>query len=422
MSKQQDSHRTIKLYTDMEFMARITPKEDAYAILNGIFSYAKKGEEPEFPEDSVSWAVWNTFKEKIDAGREADAKKSETNSANARKRYEGRMQSDANGCDGMQSDANAPTNTDTSTITDRATLTDSSISVNCDSDRNFNLTGMRQEPERAALEARAWPGAPDGISLERAKFTRDMNKIPISDDGIRAFFYRMDEQKWKIGNHEVTDLNKAMRWFLKKFPQYSESQDPEDEPQPARKRSYEEMEEEFFTWIEKIEEAPEAGGLSICQKCPDGCADCYKNDDCKAALKERLEKYLTSKRYKRFADYLDFTEDVSISEYAAFLIPAHKLDMKTRTYCEDFYGAVFPEKGTELIPLSFLDELLDAFDEARPELEKKRQEEEEAREQKKAEDKAASEKRGREIAERLLAQEEAEKAEKRKTREEKNQT
>ena len=289
---------------------------------------------------------------------------------------------------------------------------------------NLNLKGGPNTGAEAGPRQEAGPALPGSaaISLDEVIRCAITNKVNLTREGCRAWLENMENSGWMIGNSRVTRKNmlKALRGFAKHFPQWNRHDgDPElsdENPQPARKKSYEELNKEFIARMDQISAAPEAGGLSICQKCPSGCKDCYKEDECSDALYTSLKKYFTQERHERFAEYLEFIDtDLSTSDYARFFIPARKLNMKTRTYCEHISNAVFPEKGTELISLSFLDDLLDAFDEeARPELEKerqelekKRQEEEEARkkadEERKARQKAMEEARKKEDDARLAS-------------------
>lgn len=85
----------------------------------------------------------------------------------------------------------------------------------------------------------------------------DEGKVNLSEDGIKAFYNRMEKDGWKIKGKPVENLLKAMRGFAKNHKRYQKDEpqpepDPETlEPEPEEKE-YEPTEEEIKQWVEEV--------------------------------------------------------------------------------------------------------------------------------------------------------------------------
>lgn len=86
----------------------------------------------------------------------------------------------------------------------------------------------------------------------------DEGKVNLSEDGIKAFYNRMEKDGWKINGKPVENLLKAMRGFAKNHKRYQKEEaqpelEPETlEPEPEEKEEYEPTEEEIKQWVEEV--------------------------------------------------------------------------------------------------------------------------------------------------------------------------
>lgn len=105
-------------------------------------------------------------------------------------------------------------------------------------DSSLHLNGETLPPSAGA-------GGASPFTLTDCEECADEGKVNLSEDGIRAFYNRMEKDGWEIKGTPVTNLLKAMRGFAKNHKRYQkleeEKPDPEDEAvsEPARKKTAE---------------------------------------------------------------------------------------------------------------------------------------------------------------------------------------
>lgn len=86
-------------------------------------------------------------------------------------------------------------------------------------------------------------------SLTECQECADEGKVNLSEDGIVAFYNRMEKDGWRIKGKPVENLLKAMRGFAKNHKRYQK-----EEPQPEPKSYiFEQEEEEEIGWQDRIE-------------------------------------------------------------------------------------------------------------------------------------------------------------------------
>lgn len=88
----------------IESLLSLSSLKDVKTILRAIQQYGMDNENPEIPEHLAFG--WQWFKSSIDAHREQYEAKCDKNRSSAQKRWNKSMQTDANGCECMQMDAN----------------------------------------------------------------------------------------------------------------------------------------------------------------------------------------------------------------------------------------------------------------------------------------------------------------------------
>lgn len=95
------------------------------------------------------------------------------------------------------------------------------------------------------LPPSAGAGGASPFTLTDCEECADEGKVNLSEDGIRAFYNRMEKDGWEIKGTPVTNLLKAMRGFAKHHKEYQqpeeEKPDSEDEAvsEPEREKTVE---------------------------------------------------------------------------------------------------------------------------------------------------------------------------------------
>ena len=83
----QNGPKSFVLYTDIRPILDLIPPENGLPLLKAIFDYAA-GKDIEPFQDITTDRVWEMIRQKLEAGREKAAKRSETNRKNVQKRWD----------------------------------------------------------------------------------------------------------------------------------------------------------------------------------------------------------------------------------------------------------------------------------------------------------------------------------------------
>lgn len=109
--------------------------------------------------------------------------------------------------------------------------------------------------EGDTLPPSAGAGGASPFTLTDCQECADEGKVNLSEDGIVAFYNRMEKDGWKIKGNPVENLLKAMRGFAKNHKRY-QKEEPQTEPEPETLESepeeYEPTEEEINQWVEEV--------------------------------------------------------------------------------------------------------------------------------------------------------------------------
>lgn len=99
-----------------------------------------------------------------------------------------------------------------------------------------NIIDSSLHLKRETLPPSAGAGGASPFTLTDCKKCADEGKVNLSEDGIRAFYNRMEKDGWEIKGTPVTNLLKAIRGFAKNYKQYQKPKEeeakPEYEPSP----------------------------------------------------------------------------------------------------------------------------------------------------------------------------------------------
>lgn len=102
--------------------------------------------------------------------------------------------------------------------------------------------------EGGALPPSADAGGAHPFTLIDCRECADKGKVNLSEDGINAFYKRMEKDGWKINGNPIENLLKAMRGFAKNHKRY-QKQNPEENkptPKPAQKKPKVSIEDEIM--------------------------------------------------------------------------------------------------------------------------------------------------------------------------------
>ncbi|MDY4115122.1 phage replisome organizer N-terminal domain-containing protein [Blautia sp. HCP3S3_D9] len=92
--------------------------------------------------------------------------------------------------------------------------------------------------EGGALPPSAGAGGAHTFTLTDCQECADEGKVNLSEDGIQAFYNRMEKDGWKIKGNPIESLLKAMRGFAKNHKRYQKQapEEKESTPKPAQKK------------------------------------------------------------------------------------------------------------------------------------------------------------------------------------------
>lgn len=123
------------------------------------------------------------------------------------------------------------------------TKSDSSVTGSDDNKNEKNKNKVREEKELnntlftsltlkegEALPPSADAGGASTFTLTDCEKCAEKNQVNLSDDGITAFYDRMEKDGWKIKGSPVTNLLYAMRGFAKNYKRYQKQTEQEENP------------------------------------------------------------------------------------------------------------------------------------------------------------------------------------------------
>lgn len=252
----KNNYQSITLYKDMAPQVLELTESEAGRIYQAIFRYACYGEDTDFSnEDRFIRSLWETTKLKISAGEAHSKEISETNSSNAKKRWEkekgnatgcGRIQSNATGCD-------RTTITDTVTGTNSLTSTISSTVTKTDTDHADAVSDSADRPAGAAAAEGAAPQDSDLFSVKQLLAIAEKNKVNLTGEGVQAFHEEMQESGWLLYDRPVEKkgIVKALRGWAKYHPEYSICEVEPEEPKAAKPEINQKEQDLKYSIIEK---------------------------------------------------------------------------------------------------------------------------------------------------------------------------
>lgn len=231
----KNNYQSITLYKDMAPQVLELTESEAGRIYQAIFRYTCYGEDTDFSnEDRFIRSLWETTKLKISAGEAHSKKISETNSSNAKKRWE-KEKGNATECDRIQSDAtecDRTTITDTVTGTNSSTLTISSTVTNTNTEHADAVFDSGNRPAGAAAAESAAPQAADLFSVKQLLATAKKNKVNLTEEGVHIFHEEMQDSGWILYDEPVEKkyIVRVLREYARKHPEYSLNQNKPDKP------------------------------------------------------------------------------------------------------------------------------------------------------------------------------------------------
>lgn len=253
----RNSYQSITIYKDMAPQILELEKVEAGEILQAIMRYSCYGEDTDMSQyDRFVRSLWKTIKLKLDAGEAHDKEISETNSSNAKKRWE-KEKGNATGCDRIQTNATGcdrTTITDTVTGTNSSTLTISSTVTNTDTEHACTDSGSVDRPAGAATAEGAAPHDVDLFSVKQLLATAKKNKVNLTEEGIQVFHEEMQDAGWILYGAPVKKkyIVRVLREYANKHPEYSLDQEEPEEPKPAKKKPTKKEPETAKDWMREL--------------------------------------------------------------------------------------------------------------------------------------------------------------------------
>lgn len=234
----QNGPKGFVLYTDIRPVLDLVPPEDGLPLLKAIFDYADGKDIVPF-QDIHTDRIWEMIRQKLEAGREKAAKRSETNRKNVQKRWDKESNTAVYGC--KESYTNEVHNITKQVQDMNGTITEPlHVPVlnndNTDSaDAVFDSAGGG--PADASAAGAAPRPAPDSdlFSIEQLKGCIRKNKIDLTAEGAAAFLDEMHESGWMLYGKPVEKktITRVLREWAKRHGEYS-ADDQEGQEEEAR--------------------------------------------------------------------------------------------------------------------------------------------------------------------------------------------
>ena len=234
----QNGPKSFVLYTDIRPVLDLIPSEDGLPLLKAIFDYAAGEDIEPFP-NMVTDRIWEMIRQKLEAGREKAAKRSETNRKNVQKRWDKESNTAVYDC--KESYTNEVHNKTEQVQDMNGTITEPlHVPVlnndNTDSaDAVFDSAGGG--PADASAAGAAPRPAPDSdlFSIEQLKGCIRKNKIDLTAEGAAAFLDEMHESDWTLYGKPVEKktITRVLREWAKRHGEYS-AEDQEAQGEEAR--------------------------------------------------------------------------------------------------------------------------------------------------------------------------------------------
>lgn len=216
----QNGPKSFVLYTDIRPVLDLIPSEDGLPLLKAIFDYAA-GEDIEPFQNMVTDRIWEMIRQKLEAGREKAAKRSETNRKNVQKRWDKESNTAVYDC--KESYTNEVHNRTEQVQDMNGTITEPlHVPVlnndNTDSaDAVFDSAGGRAADASAAGAAPRPAPDSDLFTIEQLNEIILRNKIKMTKEDAAAFLGEMHESGWMLYGKPVekTFITRALRGWAK---------------------------------------------------------------------------------------------------------------------------------------------------------------------------------------------------------------
>lgn len=114
----------------------------------------------------------------------------------------------------------------------------------------FNSLTLKEE---GTLPPSADAGGAPPFTLIDCQECADEGKVNLSEDGIMAFYNRMEKDGWRIKENPVENLLKAMRGFAKNHKRYQKKKEENKEVKENMQQNEEDQETEDITKEEKFD-------------------------------------------------------------------------------------------------------------------------------------------------------------------------
>ena len=234
----QNGPKSFVLYTDIRPVLDLIPPENGLPLLKAIFDYAA-GKDIEPFQDIATDRVWEMIRQKLEAGREKAAKRSETNRKNVQKRWDKESNTAVYDC--KESYTNEVHNRTEQVQDMNGTITEP-LHVPVLNNNNTDSAGaVFDSAGGRAADASAAGAAPrpapdsDLFSIEQLKGCIRKNKIDLTAEGAAAFLDEMHESDWMLYGKPVEKktITRVLREWAKRHGEYS-ADDQEGQEEEAR--------------------------------------------------------------------------------------------------------------------------------------------------------------------------------------------
>ena len=234
----QNGPKSFVLYTDIRPVLDLIPPEDGLPLLKAIFDYAD-GKDIEPFQHIATDRVWEMIRQKLEAGREKAAKRSETNRKNIQKRWDKESNTAVYDC--KKSYTNEVHNITEQVQDMNGTITEPLHVPVLNNDNTDSADAVSDSAGGRAADASAAGAAPrpapvsDLFSIEQLKGCIRKNKIDLTAEGAAAFLDEMHESDWTLYGKPVEKktITRVLREWAKRHGEYS-AEDQEAQGEEAR--------------------------------------------------------------------------------------------------------------------------------------------------------------------------------------------